>query len=390
MRVLLISPTFPPRKFGGITQASYDLAKHLSQRGNKVSVYTTDLNNRNSRIHDTMRVQNVSGMGVLYFRNLSNSLASKRIYLPQGLNSMMKRAINNFDVIHINDFGTLLNIVAHHYANKNHIPYVLQAHGSLPIIIGKQRLKQIYDSLWGQSILKDASRVIAVSEMEAKQYESMGVNQDKIVIIPNGINVSEFDNLPPKGEFKKRWNIPGGQKIILFLARINRIKGPDLLAKAFTAISEDAENLKLVMAGPDDGYLAELKRVVRELKIEEKVVFTGPLYGRAKLEAYVDAAVYVLPSSYEIFGISVLEAMACGTPVIVTDRCGIANVIKGQAGLVVPYDEDRLLDALLSMLNNDEIRLGFGDKGRLLARDKFNWEKLTEQVEEVYGEVVKV
>ena len=95
----------------------------------------------------------------------------------------------------------------------------------------------------------------------------------------------------------------------------------------------------------------------------------------------------MLPSSYEIFGITILEALACGTPVIVTDRCGIADIINGQAGLVVPYDQDKLQDACLNMLNNDQMRLEFGAKGEALVRQNFDWEKITEQLERVYQEV---
>ncbi len=120
------------------------------------------------------------------------------------------------------------------------------------------------------------------------------------------------------------------------------------------------------------------------MEISDRVLFTGPLYGQEKLQAYVDASVYVLPSSYEIFGITILEALACGTPVVVTDRCGIADIINQQAGLVVPYDTDRLRHALLQMLNDDKMRQQLGQRGKLLVREQFNWEKIAEQFEHMY------
>jgi len=147
-------------------------------------------------------------------------------------------------------------------------------------------------------------------------------------------------------------------------------------------------DVRLVIVGPDDGYLPSLKKLIADLKISTKVLFTGPLYGQEKLKAYVDADVYVLPSSYEIFGITVLEACACGAPVVVTDRCGIADVIDGQAGLVVAYDKEQLQHALLHMLDDDKMRLRFGEKGKLLVREKFNCENIAEQVERVYKEIL--
>jgi glycosyltransferase involved in cell wall biosynthesis len=113
------------------------------------------------------------------------------------------------------------------------------------------------------------------------------------------------------------------------------------------------------------------------------------LYSTKRLEAYVDADVYVLPSTYEIFGITILEALACGTPVIVTDRCGIADVIDGKAGLAVPYDKDRLSDAILRMLSDDKMRQQFREKGKLLVRERYNWGKIVEQVEGLYRAVAK-
>jgi len=234
-------------------------------------------------------------------------------------------------------------------------------------------------------VLKDASRVIAVTRTEAEQYKSMGVSEDKIEIIPLGIDLSVFDSLPERGEFRRKYGLGNDQRIILYLGRIHKIKGLDLLAKAFADLSQASNNIKLVIVGPDNGYLPSLKKLITDLEISDKVLLTGPLYGQEKLKAYVDADVYVLPSYYEIFSVTVLEACACGTPVIVTDRCGLADVISGQAGLVVPYDKEQLSNTILHMLSDDKMRRDFSEKGKLLVRQKFNCDKMAEQVERVYN-----
>jgi glycosyltransferase involved in cell wall biosynthesis len=244
--------------------------------------------------------------------------------------------------------------------------------------------KRIFDKLWGYSILRDAAKLIALTGVETRQYRSMGVSEGKIEIVPNGIDLSEFENLPPRGEFRAKYGLAKNQKVVLFLARIARIKGPDLLVKSFADLSTSLNETKLVIAGPDDGYLSSLQKLIAGLDIGDRILFTGPLYGREKLEAYVDADVYVLPSFYETFPVSVLEAFACGTPVIVTDRCGIADVVSGQAGLAVPYDKDQLKDALLQMLGDAKMRQEFSEKGKLLVREKFNWEKIAGQIERLY------
>ncbi|UCG55265.1 MAG: glycosyltransferase, partial [Dehalococcoidia bacterium] len=294
MKILLISSTFPPRKFGGVTESSYILAKYLAQKGHDVTVYTTDVNDRYSRIPDTKGVKNMDGIKVHYFKNLSNWLASRRLFLPLGMVPAIRRELKRFDIIHLNEFRSFHSIVVHHYAKKYGIPYVLQARGSLPRVVSKQNSKQIYDIFWGYKLLRDASRVIALSQMEAEQYKDMGISQDKIEVVPNGINLAEFDDLPPRGEFRTKWGVNSSQKVVLFLSRINEIKGPDLLVEAFATASNELDNVKLIIAGPDDGYLPVLKRLINELKITDKVLFTGLLYGRDKLEAYIDADVYVL------------------------------------------------------------------------------------------------
>ena len=384
MRILLVSSTFPPRKFGGITAVSYNLARSLIKRGHDVTVYTTDIIDRRARIPDTKGVKQLDGIKVYYFKNVSNWLASKRFYLPVGLTRMARKELSNFGIIHLHDFRSLLALIVHHYAKKHGIPYVLQAHGSVATLFQKGWLKRIFDVLWGHRILKDASKVIALTEAEREQYKSMGVSEDKIEIVPNGIDLSEFDSLPQRGEFRRKYGLNDNQRIILYLARINKIKGPDLLAKSFAELSKEVDNVKLVFVGPDGGYLPSLKKLVGELKISDKVLFTGPLYGEKKLEAYVDADVYVLPSVYETFPVSVLEACTCGTPVIVTDRCGIADVIDGQVGLVVTYDKNQLQDALQRVLSDDQMRQRFGNGGKSLVREKSNWSKITELMESVY------
>ena len=369
---------------------TYNLSKSLLDQGHQITIYTTDALNKGRKLKYPTEPLNTHGVKVYEFKSMGSKLGERhRICISPAMIPVMAKQIATFDIIHLQEYRTFQNIVAHYYAKKHKIPYVLQAHGALPRIMAKHRLKQVYDKLWGYRLLKDATRVIAITKIEAEQYKSMGVSEDKIEIVPNGIYLSEFENLPERGEFRRKWGINDSQKIILYLARIHKIKGPDLLAKAFAGLSKEIDDAKLVITGPDDGYLSSLKKLIADLEISDKVLFTGPLYGREKLKAYLDADVYVLPSAYETFPITVLEACACGIPIVVTDRCGIADVIDGQAGLVVPYEKEQLQHTLRHMLEDDKMRERFSKKGKLLVREKFDWEKIAEQVERVYSTVVE-
>jgi glycosyltransferase involved in cell wall biosynthesis len=297
--------------------------------------------------------------------------------------------LSEYDIVHLQDLLSFHAISTINYCRSNKIPFIFTPHGSLPWLNEKKPLNLLYKKFWGNGILMKAKKIICLNQVEIAQCERLGVPKDRLVIVPNGVNLDEYVNLPQKGSFRKRWSISNDQKIILFLARIHKIKGPDLLAKAFTLISKNNNNLKLVFAGPDGGYLTFLKGLIRELGIEEKVLFTGPLYERDKFEAYVDADVYVLPSVYETFPISIIEACACGTPVIVTDRCGIANIIDGQVGLVVPYNADALGEAILNILSDDNKKQEYGARGKLLVQDKLNWTNISEKLETVYINTLK-
>lgn len=388
MRILqVISYFYPAWAYGGPPRSAYELSKELVRRGHEVTVYTTDSLDPKHRVKVSLqgKASVIDGIDVYYFKNLSNWLAGRHhLFLPFSLVKALHDHLGEFDIVHLHDARTTLHIPAHYYARKYAIPYVLQARGSAPRLRAKRRLKQVYDILWGYKLLRDASKVIALTETEVDQYKDMGISEDKIEIVPNGINPSEFENLPGRGAFRRKHGLSDEQKIILYLGRIHRIKGIDLLAKAFAGLSNELNDTRLVIAGPDDGYLPELKRMIPELKIEEKVLFTGPIYGEEKMAAYVDADVYVLPSIYETFPNTVLEAFACGTPVILTDRCGIADIVNGQGGVVVPYDKDQLQMALLYMLSDEKMRQESGECGKLLVRGQFNWEKITEQVEDIY------
>ena len=392
MRILHLSPTFPPRTFGGVTREAFLLSKYLADKGHEVTVYTTDVGNaERSRLPAVSITPNMNGIEVHYFRNMSNLLAFRhRIYLSKGILSSIRRELNKFDVVHIHAFRSFHDVIVHHYSKKYDIPYVLESHGATPRMGGllKRSSKCLFDVTVGHRILSDACKVIALTQTEADQYKSMGVDEDRIEIVPNGIDLSEYVSMPQKGGFRRKYAITQTEKIILYLARIHSIKGPDLLVRAYASLSKDLDNCRLVIVGPDEGYLSTLKRLINDLEIGPKVLLTGPLYGKDKLEAYVDADVYVLPSVYETFPVSVLEACACGTPVVVTDRCGIADLIDQEAGLKVPYDENQLRKAIGMILSNADIRKQFGDNGRNLVRMQFSWQKLVPQIEKIYADCI--
>jgi glycosyltransferase involved in cell wall biosynthesis len=381
MKILQVTPAFVPSEFGGIKIQSYYLSRELVKRRHDVTVFTS--NARNSRANlDRKGRYDVDGIKVAYFNNYLPNPHLLMFFTP-GIIGALRDGLREYDIVHVHSIRTFPSMVTHHYCAKYGMPYVISPHGSLPQIDNRVFLKKVYDYIHGNKVLRGASRLIATTDIEAEQFRRFGIEAGKIVPSSNGIDTGEFDHLPERGTFRNSYNIKE-KKIILFLGRIHKIKGLDILAAAFAELLRDGEDARLIIAGQDYGYRDELKKTLSMLRVENMVTFTGYLSGRAKIEAYVDADVYVLPSVYESFSTTVLEALACGTPVIVTDRCYIAGVINGQAGLVVPYDVEKLRNALQQMLEDDKMRRQLGERGGWLVREQFNWEKIAEQIELVY------
>ncbi|MEM3713421.1 MAG: glycosyltransferase [Nitrososphaeria archaeon] len=367
MRILQIIPYFPPAyAFGGPVKVAYQISKELINRGHEVVVYTTDAKDFHSRLK--MSSDNIKGIKVQYFRNISLTLARKlKLFITPQLISFERKEVKKFDVIHLHEYRTFQNIVICHHAREYGVPYILQAHGSLPRIGSWKKLKLIYDIFFGYKLLKNSSKVVALSRFEAEQYKAMGVPDEKIAIIPNGIDLSEYTNLPPKGFFKNKYNIPEEKKIILYLGRINKTKGIDFLIKAYAYLTKGIghKDTILVIVGPDDGYLNEAKALTKTLSTEDSVMFTGPLYSRDKLGAYIDAEFYVLPSRYETFPMAVLEAYACAKPVVASNLGGLKNlVLNGKTGLLFETGNFKQLAQNMLYLLNDKkkFRNGFNRK----------------------------
>jgi glycosyltransferase involved in cell wall biosynthesis len=298
--------------------------------------------------------------------------------------SAIKNNIKKYDIVHLNDFRTLQNLLAHHYAHKYDIPYVLQARGSLVNIITKKRLKQLFDIIGGYRLLRDASRLIALAPLEAEDYKKMGVTENKVDIVPNGIDLAQFENLPKRGSFKQQHGLSDINQVILYLGRVHERKGIDLLISAFSDLTKEFNDARLVIAGPDDGYLSALKSLTKELGLDDRVLFVGGLYGEDKLAAYVDADVYALTSSNEAFGVTILEAMACGTPVVVSDDCGIADIINTHAGLVSPHKKEPLAQALRTLIVDEKLKRRFSQSGKILVQEHFSWTNIAKQMEQAY------
>lgn len=379
MRILHVCPYFKPSwEGGGPPRFVYELASQQVAMGHDVTVYTTDGFKRRVKIEKNRSVD-VDGIRTYYFRNLSMYLtANFNLPLPYYLPVVAAKELKSFDIIHIHEHRTFLAAVIYLLATRYNIPYIVQPHGSAPRMI-KAWQKRLFDILVGNRIIYNAKRIIASSKIESQYYKKVypKLNEKIIVRLPNPVNIPKT---PPEGSFRRKWGLKDDQ-IVLYLGRIHERKGLDLLVRAFNQIKDD--KLKLVIAGPDDHYLKRLKKLISDLGLGDRIILTGPLYGLDKFEVLVDADVFVLPSSdeYESFGMAAAEAIACGTPIVVTSNCGVSEWIDSTAGLIVEADEKSIKDAITKILKSGS----FHPKTPRI----FKIERIARKFNEIYKNTIK-
>ena len=380
MKILQVVQFFSP-VHGGSAIAPYYLSRELAKRGHEVTIFTSDYKLSREWVKSLHQVK------VYPFKT---RLSWAKFYITPNIIRNAKEEIRCLDIIHMHNYRSFQNFGVHHYAKKYGVPYVLQAHGSLPSFMAKQRLKWIYDVFFGYRLLRNASKVIAYSQTEAQQYRSMDVPEEKIAVIPNGIDLSEYADLPPKGSFKKKFGIADDEKIVLYLGRIHKIKGIDFLIRSFARLIKNGTEIsKLVIAGPDDGYLTEARSLVGSLGLGDKVLFTGILLGENKIGAYIDSTICAYLNPYEPFGIVSLEVAASCTPVVVVDGTPMSEIVKrGGFGVTVRYgDVEALAKLLESFLVDDMLARKMGTRGRRYVAGNYSIEKVVDKLEKLYESV---
>jgi glycosyltransferase involved in cell wall biosynthesis len=390
MRILnVVQAYFPFQDRGGPVFKVRSLAAGLAKRGHSVAVLTADLgisqlNGSRTEITPsrwgwTAHNDNVE---TIYLPTVGHYRAAT---LNPRLLPFCRASIRDYEMVHFFGLYDLLGPPASYFCRRQSIPYVIEPIGMFRPIVRSLRLKRMYFSLMGNRFVQGARYLIATSEQEKQELLGEGIGKSRIVIRRNGAELPESP--PAAGAFRRLHGIRDSAKLILFLGRLVSKKSPDLLLEAFARWRvelADGRDGVLVLAGPDegDGFLAHLQSMTDRLAIRDEVIFTGPLYDDAKWSAYRDADLFVLPSQNENFGNTAGEAAACGTPVIVTDRCGVAPLV-GRAGEVIPHDLAALQRALSAMLGDPKLRENRRDGCREFV-NSLSWEEPLDQTEEMY------
>ncbi len=415
LKVLHVIPSLSPQD-GGPSFALPLIARTLERAGLDVDVVATAADRDTS-------VAN-SGQGrqepVRFDRSMTHDEVSYSYFRRQTefykvsfpLARWLAEHVRDYDLVHIHALFSYSSYAAANIAKRNGVPYIIRPLGVLNrwgIRNRRRFLKQISLRFIEQRIIRNAAAVHYTSQQEKAEAEQSVVGNEGAVI-PLAVDVPEKDEFPGPDRFFERFPQARGREIVLFLSRLDKKKGLDLLLKAFAGTTDDrrppsetnerfraagcrssAIRPLVVIAGDGEkDFVRELQRLAVELGIGSDVLWTGFLQGPDKFSAMAAASIFILPSYSENFGIALVEAMAAGLPSIVSDQVAIAAEAREyDAGIVVPCDTAAVGTAMRELLENPQLRERMSANARRLVNEKFSVEAMSNSLVKLYERVVR-
>ena len=299
--------------------------------------------------------------------------------------------VRDYDVIHCHGlwhFGTLAPFMLDRTVVK-----VITIHGVLDrwVYAHNNWKKRLMDTLAQKAYLCRAD-LVQINNTDEREdvLRYLGQPHPNVVIIPNGVKMSDFVNLPPKGTFRQKFGLPTDKKLVLFMSRLNAKKGLDLLLPGFRDYVRTHPDAVLALAGSDDGYEAIARAFIAQHNLGDSIRMVGMLTGDDKKAALADADLFTLPSYSEGFSMAVLEAMAAGTPALVSDRVGFGEAIRQHeaAGLLTSLTAESVCKGLEKLLGNDALRQRVSENATALLRAQYDIDIVAKQLLDEYTKLV--
>lgn len=388
MKILLVTPYFHP-KTGGLENYAYNIAKELIERGFNITVLCSNHEKQEANI----KVEQIDGLEVVRLKpNYIISNTPIKFSLFNVINKIIEE--NKFELVSAHtpvpfyaDIGAI--------ASKVHkLPFVLTYHNDN---VKNDFFMNIVANAYNYSInlltLRLSKHIITPSPFCYNESSFLEMFKNKVSWIPPGVDIEKYDT-KKSSKLQNDFNIPHSSKIVLFVGQMNKgheHKGVDYLIKAFKEVKEKINSAYLVLVGGGD-LIPEYRRLCKILDINEDVVFTGVVDDRALIEYYRNSDVVVLPSTtaQEGFGMVLIEANACGKPVIGSKVGGIKYVIRdGENGLLAPPKNPKALaDAIIYLLENEDVARKMGRKGRMIVEREYTWKKSAEKTIRVLERVI--
>lgn len=374
MKVLNVTNSLDLRTGGGTAERTYQMSRALAIAGHACTVLTLDTGLDRERIESALPAK-VYVLPCLW----------DRFYLPRGDWKAIRELVKDADIVHLIGHWSVLNAMVYAAVRLTGKPFVVCPAGALPIFGRSAWIKRAYNFIVGAALVRNASAWIAVTDAELPHFAAYGVPRSQVTVIPNGVNKHDFDDFDLNALHAMGVS---DAPAILFMGRLNPIKGPDLLLRAFALVRQQLSGFQLVFAGPDGGMLAQLQAAVPDLGLTGRVHFLGHVDGRVKAAAYRYAQLLVVPSRQEAMSIVALEAGICGTPVLLTDQCGFPAVKTIDPHLEVAVSAEALADGLISVLKDADLLSTISTKWQNYVERQYGWAALIPAYVNLYRRVI--
>lgn len=361
---------------GGSATRSYQMARHLVLAGGHVDMLTTNWD------LDIEYVSRPTGL-----KWYSVNAVHVRYLFPIGAKEWLQKNIANYDVVHISKNWSVLASMAATAAFEHNIPYVFSGMGLVEMHNRSRLLKQIYRKYLTIPMMHRASACIAVTEDEKSDLIKAGVSPERVQVIPNGIVLDEL--LYKDDENFRRQHDLDGRKIMLFIGRMDPIKGVDLVIDAFEKNRAALNDWILVLVGTNTAYRKQMQEKVEALNLTGSVRFLNPLFGKDKSEAYHAAEFIVIPSIKDAMTIIAPEAACCAKAVLITNTSEFPELAQCGGAIEVDPSVDGLSRGLNILTSNDCDRGGMGKKGYDYVTNKYRWENLAVKYMDIFQAVLK-
>jgi glycosyltransferase involved in cell wall biosynthesis len=392
MKVLYVIPTYETAwAFGGGTiKAVSQLCRGLVKQGLDVTVYTTDADGKGGYFDVPLeKPVDIGGVKVWYFHC---SFGAKNAFYSRSLAKQLWGTVRDFDIVHVAAFWQFIQVSVSRACRKFNIPYIISVHGCLMKWgLGRKKWKRFpYWYLFTRPTLLKANAVHYVSNGE--RIESLKrFNQDiPSYIIPNCLVSDNYIVSSEQiSDFRKLLKVPEDTFIVSFLSLIRPRKGLELLIRAISKLKDGKLILLIGGTAENQEYLKSLKKMCQNYGIEQKVKWLGLVEPKNLSSFYGVSDIFVLPSFEEAFGMVVIEAMACGTPVLISKGVPIwEEVIADGAGWVIEFSPQDIADKINKLVSNQSLLQSFSKKALQSVRNRYDSNAVACSMKGCYEDVI--
>jgi len=382
MKILHVVRTLDPAE-GGPPQVAARLAAAQAARGHDVHVVSYSRREVDQRV--AAQLAAVPHRQLVHFHPVADPDLLERLS-GRRARATLKQLTASADFVHIHGLWGGILYAAAATARRHAVPYCFRPAGMLdPWSLAQSRWKKRAALLAGYRAALERARFIHVLNDDERRLIQPLRLRAPAVVIPNGVFLEEIQPLPAPGTFRATQPALAGDPFVLFLSRLHSKKGLDVLAQAFTLLATRRPHVRLVVAGPDEGAGADFLARVQAGGHGDRVHVVGPLYGRDKVAALADAACFCLPSRQEGFSVAIIEALACGRPVVISEACHFPEVARAGAGRIVALDPAAVAAALDDTLEDSAFAARAGAVGAALVRERYTWDAIAEQCLALYS-----